>query len=326
MSRLIVTNGDAAIERLRAAGITDAILAWADALHDGPVPAGLPLEELSAVRASFLADDLGFPQHQVTADFRRRDAAIKAHAAYDTVELWFEHDLYDQLQLIQVLDVLSAEGRSDGVRLVQADDYLGPQSEAAIRALGDQSRPVTGEQVAVARAAWAAFTASTPLNVAQLARSDGDALPYLRSALRRLLAELPAPASGLSLTEERALAAVAAKPLSAAAAFKAVVEQEEAMFLGDASFFRRLDDLCFAAHKLIEGLPCPSNQCGDWRDQRYRAYAASQVAITEDGRAALDGRFDHAERNQIDRWLGGTHVAPGTLWRWDRETERLLAP
>ncbi len=326
MSRLIVTNGDAAIERLRAAGIADDILAWADALHDGPVPAGVSLDALSVVRTNFLTDDLGLSRDQVAADFRHRDDTIKAHAAYDTVELWFEHDLYDQLQLIQILNVLAAEGRSGGVRLVQAGDYLGLQSEQAIRALSHRSRPVTDEQVAVARAAWAAFTAPTPRSIAELARSGGDALPRLRAALWRLLAELPAPASGLSLTEERALAAVADTPLSVAEVFRAALEQEPARFMGDASFFRRLDDLCFAPHKLIDGLPCPSNQCGDWRGERYRAYAASPIAITDKGRAALDGRFDHAEGNSIDRWLGGTHVAPGTLWRWDREAERLLAP
>ena len=51
--RLIITNGDSAVDGLRAAGIAAEILPWRDILHDGPVP-DLPLEELSRVRARWL--------------------------------------------------------------------------------------------------------------------------------------------------------------------------------------------------------------------------------------------------------------------------------
>src|SRR5262245_38420464 len=81
------------------------VLPWRDVLHEGPVPGALSLDELSRRRARFIVeagwwDDLA----AVEKDFRERDAVLKATARHDEVVLWFEHDLYDQLQLIQILD------------------------------------------------------------------------------------------------------------------------------------------------------------------------------------------------------------------------------
>ena len=52
---LHVTNGESAGNTLRQTAIGGAVLAWQDALHEGPVPA-LPRQELLRTRARFLAD------------------------------------------------------------------------------------------------------------------------------------------------------------------------------------------------------------------------------------------------------------------------------
>src|SRR5690348_7436351 len=54
--RLHVTNGDAAVERIRAAGIAGTYLPWRDVLHDGPVPDDVDAATLRAIRARFIAD------------------------------------------------------------------------------------------------------------------------------------------------------------------------------------------------------------------------------------------------------------------------------
>ena len=44
--RLIITNGDSAAACMREARLDGEILPWRDILHEGPVPAGLDLEDL----------------------------------------------------------------------------------------------------------------------------------------------------------------------------------------------------------------------------------------------------------------------------------------
>src|SRR5712691_11825056 len=100
---LHITNGHSV--GIPRTGIPGEVSYWLDVLHEGPVPAGLTLEQLSAVRAQFLADTgWGDPR----SDFARRDAQLAGWARHEEIVLWFKHDLYDQLQLIQILDWFAA--------------------------------------------------------------------------------------------------------------------------------------------------------------------------------------------------------------------------
>lgn len=339
MPKLIVTNGDSAVDRLRAAGLAGHLLPWQDMLHDGPVPAGTVLEEVSDVRADFLSEALGLPFDEVRADFAHRDAQIEVHAAYGQVELWFEHDLYDQLQLIQLLDYFAHEPERMGLSLVQASTYLGLMGPGEMRALEARRAPVTHLQLETAREAWEAFTAPTPEPLVAFLARPHDALPHLGSALERLVAELPAPGSGLSLTEERILKVLADGPMKVAHVYAAVQAMDAAQFLADLPFFLRLDGLAYAPEPLIRGLPFRSSAAaaegaplrfspgaGGAAERTYRAYAGAEIALTPAGAAALEGRFDHARENALARSVGGTHVCPGALWRYDRAGAGLIAP
>src|SRR6266581_4963758 len=109
---LHITNGDSVGGTLRETGLPGDILTWRDILHEGPTPAGLSLEQMSQLRAQFLAGRALGPYEEVLADFRSRDTTLAQFAAHQEVILWFEHDLYDQLQLIQLLDWFSRQDRT----------------------------------------------------------------------------------------------------------------------------------------------------------------------------------------------------------------------
>ncbi|WP_051356990.1 hypothetical protein [Azorhizobium doebereinerae] len=335
MAKLIITNGDSAVERLRAGGIAGHLLPWRDMLHDGPVPGSPSLAQVADTRAEFLSDVLGLEFDSVRADFAERDAQLEIHIAFREVQLWFEHDLFDQLQLIQLLHYFALEPDRLGVQMVQSDAYLGTLEAGYIRALADKAAPVTALQLEAGRTAWEAFTAPTPKALAALAARDQAALPYLGAALRRALAELPAPHSGLSLTEERILRRLSEGPQKVHQLFSAVHQMDEAQFLADLPFFLRLDALAFAREPLIEGLPFRAVDCKSFdpagvdpspEEMSYRTFARATIALTPAGEAALKGRFDHARENAIERWLGGTHIHPGAMWRYDRARSALAEP
>ena len=88
---LHVTNGDSTVPELSRALGGAPVIPWRDALHEGPVP-DVPDDELRELRARFL----GAPPELL----RERDEAL---AAAEEVTLWFEADLYDQLQIVQIL-------------------------------------------------------------------------------------------------------------------------------------------------------------------------------------------------------------------------------
>ena len=96
---LNITNGDCAVEIMSSASLPGRYLPWRDILHEGPVPAGLTLEALSDVRAAAIAGRGWGDGEAIRTSFAERDAILRNAGHYQKIRLWFEHDLYDQLQL-----------------------------------------------------------------------------------------------------------------------------------------------------------------------------------------------------------------------------------
>jgi redox-sensitive transcriptional activator SoxR len=330
-SLLHITNGESAGNTLRQTALGGAVLAWQDVLHEGPVPA-LPRQELLRTRARFLADCGWGDRQALLSSLERRDRQL-LEALRDGLQvvLWFEHDLYDQLQL---LDVLALAHTEEGApELIVIGSFPGKPSFAGLgeltanelETLWASRRRAAPAALQAAMSAWTALRAPEPTTLAEWATHDTAQLPFLAPALRRLLEELPAPADGLSGTERRALQAVAAGAHPPPAAFVSAQRLEEAAFLGDAWFYRALSVLGQGTTRLLEtddGTPLPPPPpLSD--SQRF---ARLQLRLTATGEDTLRGAADRVGLLGIDRWIGGTHITPDNTWRWEATELKLVRP
>jgi hypothetical protein len=281
----------------------DPVLPWRDVLHEGPVRQGLTIEQLSKERAAFLAARFRLDPEDTRAAFQDRDRRLReATEAGSELVLWFEHDLYDQLQLLQLLDLVARETIAPSrVLLAQADTYLTDLDPEALARLGGEAAPVSPAQLELAVAAWAAFTAPTPEALARLGQEEMGALPWLGLAIGRVLEELPTDYPGLSASERYILEELEPGPMPAAELYASCQRRERARFTGDLSFFAILDELAAEPLAPVAGLP------GAFAAGDREAYLASKVRLTHDGLLVREGRLDRAIAKPLDRWLGGTH-------------------
>jgi hypothetical protein len=330
-SLLHITNGESAGNTLRQTALGGAVLPWQDVLHEGPVPA-LPRRELLRARARFLADCGWGGRQALLSSLERRDRQL-LEAFRDDLEvvLWFEHDLYDQLQLLDVLALAHTEEAAP--QLIVIGSFPGKPSFAGLgeltanelETLWPHRRRAGQGALQAATNAWAALRAPEPTTLAEWATRDTAELPFLGPALRRLLEELPAPADGLSGTERRVLQAVAAGARTPPAAFVGAQRLEEAAFLGDAWFYRTVSALGQGKARLLEteeGAPVPRPP--PLSDSRR--FARLQLRLTATGEHTLRGEADRVELLGIDRWIGGTHITPDNTWRWDGGELKLVRP
>jgi hypothetical protein len=324
-TRLIITNGDSAAQRMREARIAGEILPWRDILHEGPVPPALPLEELSAIRAQFLAQRGWIPEDELRHAFSERDALLRDHRRFDSVILWFEHDLYDQLQLLQILDFFASEAPRSNLMLIQAGRYLGQESPRALSGHLRLMEPVGEAHLTLARLAWSAFCSPSPEALLSLLRFKSPALPFLRPALLRLLDELPDHRCGLSRTERTILHLIASGIRKPRELFQNFTDMEEAFFMGDWSFFHNLDQLGAGGAPLVAGfsglhfspaLPASVRE----------AYFACELGLTHLGFSVHSGGTDALRHRQMNRVMGGFHLRAGQEWRWDQSRLRLTPP
>jgi hypothetical protein len=308
------------------------VLSWQDALHEGPVPK-VPRPELLRARADFLAGCGWGSRRTLLSSLVRRDRTL-TDALRDglNVVLWFEHDLYDQLQLLDALALAHVLGGASP-ELVVVGSFpgkpgfagLGELTAEELETLWPERRPAPGDVLDEAATVWEAFRQAEPTALAEAAARRPPGLPFLARALERLLEELPSSANGLSGTERRALAAVASGARSPAETFLAAQRLEEAPFLGDAWFYRTLAALGAGAVRLVEaedGTPLPPPPpLGE-----ARLFLATPLRLTAEGERVLRGESDRLELMGVDRWIGGTHVTGRHPWRWDAVRKAVAAP
>jgi len=326
--RLIITNGDCTTEGLQEGGVAGVLLPWRDVLHDGPVPAGPGLDELAEIRAGYLADRGWATYEETLADFRQRNALVRQWADFEEIVLWFEHDLYDQLQILEILAHFAGVPLgATRLRMLCIDRHpevpgfrgLGQLSAEQMKALDGQETPVTEAQLALAARAWAAFRAHDPSDLLALAHATHLPLPFLAPALRSALELHPDARRGLPRLEIETLELAARGPCTVGQMFLDHQQLEDVFFVGDGSFLWRVLELCAGRAPLLrftDGAPPPAEPLGMSAWNR-------ELALTELGRSVADGDADVAGQRDYDRWIGGVHLQGRPRWRWDAQAGAL---
>jgi hypothetical protein len=317
---LHITNGDSVVGTFRQVRFPGTYLPWRDVLHDGPVPQTATLGELSDVRAQAIAGFGWGDYEDIRAGFATRDQALEDSGKHEEVVLWFEHDLYDQLQLLQLLDWFGSNGNGGTkLSLIQVNSYpgvkpfygLGQLSGPQLARLFPTRLKVTPAHLEVAREAWQAFRAPEPtalVDLAHLAQEKSSPLPFLSSALQRFLQEYPWTSDGLSRNERQVLQAVASGARKREEIYFESRKQEEVPW-GDGSVYLRLDGL------------------SDGMNPALVEVHKNEFAVTEAGRQVLQGEADWIHLSGgIDRWLGGVHLhGAQSQWRWDDPQKMIVS-
>lgn len=317
---LHITNGDHAAERIHHSGIPGDVLSWQDVLHEGPVPAELSPDELRPLRARFIAEQGWGDFAEVMRQFEERDRVLQSFHGYEEVVLWFEHDLFDQLQLLQLLAFFAdRDPGATRLSLIAPDDYLGSMPPDLFSALFGERRNVSAEQLRLGRRGWEAFRAPEPTAIGELLREDTAALPFLEGALLRHLQQFPSVRNGLGRSERQALEEVAVGGGSLGGVFAASSEREERIFVGDVVFAGYLQRMSSGTDPLVllrSGAPIRAPET----PAEAREFWEREARVTPTGIDVLEGRADWVRIHGIDRWLGGVHLRGSEAeWRWDDE-------
>jgi hypothetical protein len=320
LAALHVSNGDST--DLPGTGLASRVLYWRDSLHEGPVPAVDP-EELRQIRAAFLVGAHVDDRAEGSDMFTDRDRTLAANRDGEYV-LWFEADLYDQLQIIQILAHLAAlDVPAQRITLICIGEHpgiarfggLGELSAEQLRELPatNACARLTPAALRLATEAWAAFRAPTPDGLSAVAASRSSELRFLGEAFDRLSREYPSTRDGLALTERRILAAVADGAATAGTAFVRAAARETRPYLGDTWAFAMMDRMAHAPDPLLHTEPADRPVARE-----------TNLRLTGVGARVLAGQADHVTLNGIDRWIGGVHLCGHHVpWRWNDATETI---
>ena len=236
----------------------------------------------------------------------------------ETIELWFDPDPNDQLQLVWLLDYFRSYPEIVArlrLRLVDYDLMIASDEE-----LGRWKMPavdVTRNELETASATWQAYRAATPEACVDLLGQDLSALPLLKPALSDLLKELPSSSTGLGATEMRMLELIARGYRGTSALFHRRSLRQTRIF-NECEHGYLLDGLAHGPAPAVTGLDDELRTISrDNSRDRHAAYLRSRLSPTEFGKAVVAHKEDFSRHNPIDRWWGGTRLTNDRLWRWD---------
>jgi hypothetical protein len=161
------------------------------------------------------------------------------------------------------------------------------------------AHPLHDAEISEYRAAWAAYISSDPTDLSRYLDIPARQ-PILQRAMRSLVLRYPDKSTGLSYCDELILKYAAEKGPRVARVVGYTIGFYEAMdSLGDLYVFDRVRRL--SQHALRTPL---LEFSGDRNKMR-----ASEVRLTDFGRAVLSGKSNAIAENGIDDWIGGVHLS-----------------
>lgn len=287
------------------------------------MPPGLDLAALSTECASYFSE----PGLSAAEAFQVRDRVLQSAAAYEFVVLWFEHDLLDQLQILQILDWFAEpEHEHPGLQMICIGAFeglpnfrgLGQLSPEQIATLWPDGRPVPVTALAAARDGWAAFRSENPKSLERYLPNPDRVTPFMRPCLLRHLQEVPDSVSGLMRCEKHVLDVVAAGEPRPGAAFGKMMDLEQWLFGGELRFFTHVADLANGDTPLLQCTPGPKFLVPHWDGIDRETFLAHRLELKAEGTAVLSGAGDAFDLMGWDMRLGGVYVQSGCpMWTWN---------
>ncbi|MCK4440418.1 MAG: hypothetical protein KAU90_00335 [Sulfurovaceae bacterium] len=304
---LNIVNGDIVVNSMKKAHIQGDFLPWGDFLHDGAVPQDLSLEELSKVRAEFISQKGLGKFDKIYQEFKDRDSILKKFKKYNKIFLWFEHDIYDQLQLIQILDWFAKYASNNrNIYIVYPENYIANSTPKELSSfLLYNKEIVTYNHFITARKAWSAFRAKTPYAWYKLLDDDTNSLPFLKDTVKRVLEEYPNSINGLSRTQHQILLSISKGYNHPNDIFNICQKLEERAFIGEIIFIHILKELVeLHILNLIEN--------------------GKHMELTTLGKKVLKGKLSLFNITKIDKWIGGVHITTNNPWCWDIKLKQII--
>ena len=318
---LHLVNGESTALLMKNAHVPGIIESADEILMEGPARNRLAKRQDWVFRAEQLETYLEIPRDQYMAAVQRRTELLERALLHDEVVLWFEEDVFCQINYMQLLSWLGGHTLKleQFTYVCPPSERLGELSPARLDQLFKERKPVTAALIQLADHAWSAYSDQDPYKLQSLIdHADFIAWPALRDGLQAHLARLPDASAGVNRIEHTLLSAIQRGASNFDAIFAALSEQLPEYGVPDGAVVRYLVDLAAtpALATIATGNGVVKISVGSAKEWSF--------ALTPLGRAVLSGEEDYAEHAEFDRWLGGMHLAGKPAWRWNSELQQVV--
>lgn len=296
----------------RHSGIPGDTLICREMLSEGKVKYTREISVFFESRAKHLEYQYGIDKQTYYTNVVQETELLREVARYDEVVLWFEFDLFCQINMLFILHYLYSEVKNPpAISLVSLDHHpdipnfrgLGMLRPDHLPPLFEQRVALTPDDIQFAEDAWDAYCMNTPLALETLSQLPPGNLRYLPAAIRAHLQRLPNVENGLNVIEQFFLQRLSLGKYRWYDLYTLFWNELSIFGFGDF----QLD--IYAQRMRSSGVIEQENQL---------------LTITRLGREILDNEENYTDYVALEhRWLGGIRMQHSP-WRWDPELQRVV--
>ncbi|GGH03466.1 hypothetical protein GCM10011416_22990 [Polaribacter pacificus] len=250
---LHITNGDCTTDQLQKISIPGTLITWREMLCEGKTEVGVGDENFWKNRFEFLKTNFKVSKQQFIDKTLKEYRRLCNQQKQDEIVLWFDSDLFCQINMIAVISWLKRYRKGRKISLVSCTSEEIPANRFGFSALtNDQvlehykSRTVlTEDDIAYADYVWQLYCADNPLKI-EMAKTyqTNTTFKHLNTSLITHLKRFPSIENGLNAVENTILTAVSKQKFSSKDQLvKKLLSEQEVYGFGDLQYHKYLMDL-----------------------------------------------------------------------------------
>lgn len=251
-SLLHITNGDSFTDRLKTLDLKGDIITWREMLCEGKTLPTVGSESFWKTRYEFLHKNYKVSKSWFIEKTLKEYRSLCNHKQQDQIVLWFEYDLFCQVNMLAVISWLLANRKYAQISLVcsgkedESDKLysLNELSEEKLRSLYENRTVLSQDDIEYADYVWQLYCSNNPIRLENLTDFENYNFNYLGDAVKSHLQRFPSIANGLNHMENNILKlAINEKPKNKMGLLKTVLENQGNLGFGDTQYDRAISRL-----------------------------------------------------------------------------------
>lgn len=212
-SLLHITNGDAFTQRLSTLHLKGDVITWREMLCEGKTLTNVGSENFWKTRFEFLNKNYKVSKSSFIEKTLKEYRSLCNHKQQDSIVLWFEYDLFCQINMLAVLSWLKANRKYANISLVCSGKE---DSSDALYALNELSNEqllklyenrvvLTQDDIEYADYIWQLYCSDNPMRLENIKDYQNYQFDYLADAITSHLQRFPSIKNGLNQMENNIL-------------------------------------------------------------------------------------------------------------------------
>lgn len=251
-SVLHITNGDSFTQKLKELNFEGDIITWREMLCEGKTLSTVGSESFWKTRFEFLNKNYKVSKSWFVEKTLKEYRSLCNHKQQDQIILWFEYDLFCQINMLAVISWLKTHRRHAEISLVCSGKMEGKEGLFGLCELTDDQLQeayknrvqLSQDDIEYADYVWQLYCSDNPMRLENLGDYGNYQFDYLEDAVQAHLQRFPSMRNGLNSIENRILEVAREKEIAGKKEFIGTMLKEDNPYgFGDTQITRMLGQL-----------------------------------------------------------------------------------